>query len=475
MAAALINHIVLNENAYFLKKEANNYFSNNFINDVFKAASEERKGNYLLNLRNQVLHNDAYDARYSICVFKFQSTPSFIDTDIPRWKEEKLAYLFVVDFKDYVLISKKNVSGIDDLLFRELVPIDYSVLSTLFEDDNTSYEKFSLNSTSVSADDLKGKTVEARDLKKSYSTFGSGRYILNSLRLRNADEKTSIVFNTSRVAKFGEKKYIDDLIDWAWNVIEKIRNHVQRDSFLNAFAAPIDYQKNKESLKPISILFNTVRLHDDIENNRIARCVIQLADGRTRSVPLNTLLKITENVFNISERISSEETSFILNNELIKDIETKLNDKSITLRSKKAAKVFLIYDDDSKVNLLSYFNHYNDFIINFEDLSLVYTARKLFKDSKLIGYIDNFMDVFRGRIELNATNSEKGTFLTTSVSFSPDSLFDFIENRLISDAEYVLCDDLGDEWGDFIKLKSGSISLIHAKFGTSQFSASSFH
>lgn len=134
----------------------------------------------------------------------------------------------------------------------------------------------------------------------------------------------------------------------------------------------------------------------------------------------------------------------------------------------------LLYNGTS-TNFLHYFNLYNDFIINFEDLSLVYTNRKLFKDNNLIGYIDSFIDVFKGKNELTAVTSEKGTFTVTSTSFSNDCIFRFIEDHLTHNSDYSFLDDLGDEWADFIKLKNNSISLIHAKHGNSQLSASSFH
>lgn len=108
-------------------------------------------------------------------------------------------------------------------------------------------------------------------------------------------------------------------------------------------------------------------------------------------------------------------------------------------------------------------------------MSLVYTNRKLFKDSKLISYIDSFIDAFNGRTELNTATSEKGTFSNASTAFTANSIFNFTENRILYDADYSFLDDLGNEWADFIKVKGNTLSFIHVKHGDSQFSASSFH
>ena len=472
---ANIDHVILNENAYFLKKETGNFLSNNHINEIFKVASEERTGRYLMNLKSQSVIKNGEEIKYSLCIFKFEKNPSFIDEPIAGWNEQKLAYLLIVDFKDYVLISKKNISGVDDLLYRDLTSIDYSTLSSLFVDDETSFEKFAMNNTSVSNDSIRGKTVEANDLKKSFPTFGAGRYVLSSLRVNNKDVKTSIVFNTSRITKFGEKKYINDLIDWAWDIAEKLRNHVPTNSFLSVFAEPIEYEKHKDTLKPISILFNTIKLHEDIENNIITSCELQLEDERTRPLNLQKLLKFFNNVFSVEEDTGTGDSVFQIQNKFVKNVEVTLNRKSITLTSKKASKIVLHFSDGDEQSLLAYYNHYNDFIINFEELSFVYTNRKLFADNKLIGKIDSFADVFIGKAELETVTSEKGNFTAASTTFSNDSVFNFVETNLIHDADYSFLDDLGDEWGDFIKLKNNSISLIHAKHDTTQLSASSFH
>lgn len=475
MANPILDHIILNENAYFLRKETNSFYPASHINELFVAASAGKAGNYLLSIKKQIETIEGEQIEYSICVFKFITIPSFIDEPIPKWEEQKIAYLLVVDFKDHVFISKKNISGVDHLLLRNLSPIDYATLISLFVNSSTNFEKFAMDNTSVSYDAIKGKTVEANDLKKSFSAFGAGKYVLSSVRLNNDDEKTSIAFNTSRISNFGEKKYMTQLFEWAWETVDKIRNHIHTNSFLNIFAEPIEYEKNRDNLRPISFLFNLTRFNSDIEKNEIISCDLVLEDDRRRTIPLIKVLAFLKDVFSIEEEKQDGESVFILKNTFITDTIINLNRKSITISSKKAKSLVITFDDGTSTNLLHYFNLYNDFIINFEDLSLVYTNRKLFKDNKLIGFIDNFIDVFKGKNELTSMTSEKGNFTAASAGFTNDSIFNYIENHVTHNSDYSFLDDLGDEWADFIKLKGNSISLIHGKHGDSQMSASSFH
>lgn len=477
MPHPILDHIILNENAYFYKKEnADNFFSTAHINEIFVAASEDKKGNYLLNMRKQARTVSGQNIQFSICVFKLETLPSFVDEEIsPNWREQKLAYLLIVDFKDYVFISRKNISGIDKLLYDGLTIIDYTILNTLFVDGDTYFEKFALNNTSVAQDSIRGKTIEAIDLKKSFSPYGAGKYVLSSVRVNNDDEKTSIAFNTSRITKFGEKKYLDALFIWAHGVIEKIRNHIQANSFLDVFATPIEYEAHRDTLVPISFLFNLRKFHEDVESGRLLNCELRLSDDSIRQVPFQKILSALQSVFDVEAVVNGADTTYKLKTSLADDIELSLNKKSITIHSEKASKLVLTFDNGNETSLNGYFNYYNDFIINFEDLSLVYTSRKLFKDSKLISYIDSFIEAFNGRTELNAVTSEKGTFTNASTAFTANSIFNFVESRVIHDADFAFLDDLGNEWADFIKLKASTLTFIHAKFGDSQFSASSFH
>jgi hypothetical protein len=190
---------------------------------------------------------------------------------------------------------------------------------------------------------------------------------------------------------------------------------------------------------------------------------------------LNKISNSLQKVFDVKKNGSEPNFIYKIITKLSKDIELTLNKKSITINSKKGSKLFLNLENGSTLSLINYFNSYNDFIINFEDLSLVYSNRKLFKDSKLISYIDNFINVFNGKIELKSVTSEKGRFTDNSTSFNVNSIFGFVENKITYDSNFCFLDDLGNEWADFIKINSKSLTFIHAKFDKSQFSASSFH
>jgi hypothetical protein len=54
MPHPILDHITLNENAYFYKKDdATTFFTAAHINEIFVSASEDKLGNYLLNIRKR--------------------------------------------------------------------------------------------------------------------------------------------------------------------------------------------------------------------------------------------------------------------------------------------------------------------------------------------------------------------------------------------------------------------------------------
>lgn len=467
-----IENILINENAYFYENCDNVQISSNRITEIFRTVSSIKTGNYLLNSIRLKL-NDNEDIHYSICVFKYTTKPTFIEEEIINWEEEKIAYLLIVEIEDFIVISKKNISKLQEFI-KLFKPLDYSVLSTLFVNDDTSFEKFSLKNLNVSDKAVREKTVEAIDLKENFSALGANNYLLNSLRLKNNDEKTSLMLNSSRINKFGKKNSIENFCIWSKNLVHQIKNHINTNTFLSIFAEPQDYESLKNTLIPISILFNFSNIYSDFEQGLINRVIIRLAreNGEIydKEINLNSFLSKFER---LCEVVYNNGVYEIVNS-TSKDLEIRLNEKSITVRSQKLKNVKIIHDNGNEVSITEYINGKNSFIINFDNIDLAYSNRKLFKDSRLLGNIPNFLKIFQTHIDLNNVTSEKGLFLPTSTLFENNSIFRFVEDNFQNDYDYFICDDLSKEWADHIGLTENNVTFIHSKHKTSNASASAF-
>lgn len=469
----LIENLVLNENAYFFQKIRAGFLSRALVERTFREASLEKAGRYLLYKVKTVHRIKDKNVEYSLCVFKYLKKPTFIREEIVEWNETKLAYLVIVDFESYVAISKRNISGTKELN-EKIFPIDYKTMSSLFINDTTAFEKFSMSNMNISDNVIRQKSMEAVDLKENISTLGLQSYILSNLRLNNDDNKISLSLNSSRVNRFGKKNNLDFFISWADIIVDKIENFTDSENFLSSFATPLDFESEKESLKPIAILLLLTRLNADYEANRIESTKL-IIEEMERDVDLVSVLNNFSRLMEIREFISERGNSYFkVVTPVVDDLSVSVNAKSISLRSQKLRNLIIKFSDETEISIIDYFNRYSSFIVNFDRVELVYSHRKLFKDSRLLGNTDAFLRVFKPYPELDNVVSEKGDVLTTSTAFSNDSIFGFVENTFLVDSQFFICDDLGREWADHIGLYDDNISFFHSKYKNSRFSASDF-
>jgi hypothetical protein len=137
-----------------------------------------------------------------------------------------------------------------------------------------------------------------------------------------------------------------------------------------------------------------------------------------------------------------------------------------------------IGQDPERQALVRYLDAENMFTVLFNDLALVYLDGSLFRDDALVGGGDAFMHHIQAEPELAAVTSEKGHFASGQTQFTAGSVFRVVVDTVAKE-DVLLCDDLGDEWADFIGVASSAspatISFYHAKYDDLSMSASAFH
>jgi len=460
--------IVINENAYFYKKKKR--ITNTSVSNIFKSVSVDKINGYLLKKENQFTTIKRKKIKYSICVFKTSRKPTFIIESIEKWLEIRLSYLLIIEIDDYVIISKKNISKLNEFL-ELLEPIDYSILSTLFINSSTAFESLSLQNSNISDSALRRKNVSSVDLQDSLSTLGASSYLIQNLRLKDDNERVTLSLSTSRINKMGAKKGLKVLFEWCINLCKKINTHIPTESYISSFAAPINFKKQASTLKPRAILIDINHLLINLNNGTINRCYIE-KNGAQKEVDI----KGFADTFNKLKEVKLDKVSskFLVDNKTANDLRININSNSITLGSKKLKSVIVEYNDGSHKTMTEYLNERNDFIINFEDIEMVYTKRKLFKDHKLLNNIPHFLKIFEPRIDLKKTTTEKGKPNKKSTKFPKESVFDVVEKQYKNNFDYFICDDTSNEWADHIGVKDDLVAFYHSKSKTSKFAASDF-
>ncbi|WP_320018668.1 hypothetical protein [Labilibaculum manganireducens] len=468
----LIDNLILNENAYFYKKINPNLLSIKLIKDTFRDASSDKIGKYLLKQIKISYSIGKKNVEYSICVFKYPKKPTFIEEETADWEEIKLAYIVIVDFGKYLAISKRNISGIKELN-QKIFPLDYKIISSLFIENTTAFEKISMNNMNISDNAIRHKSIEAVDLKENVSSFGLHSYIPSNIRLSNDDDKISVSLNSSRINKFGKKNNLDYFIKWSDIIINKIEKFKASENFLSSFATPLDFEKEKSTLKPIAILLLLTKLNNDFEASRIDSIKL-VKDNREKEINIIRVLNNLKRLMEVKEINNNGNPYFKVESPITNDLSLAINSKSISLRSKKLNDLRIKLTDETELSVLDYFNRSSSFIINFDRVDLIYSHRKLFRDSRLLGNTESFLRVFKPNITLSNVKSEKGQVTKTSTNFSIGSIFEFVESEFLPAYTFFLCDDLGNEWADHIGLSDDNISFFHSKYKESNFSASAF-
>jgi hypothetical protein len=136
-------------------------------------------------------------------------------------------------------------------------------------------------------------------------------------------------------------------------------------------------------------------------------------------------------------------------------------------------------DDPNRMSLRRYIDRQDGFILLFDQLRYAYIDGTLFRDDALVDGGADFLRYLRREPLLAAVTSEKGTFAAQQTAFDGNSTFGVVVAAVAAGDEVLVCDDLGDEWADFIGLANSSspprITFYHAKHGPLSLGATPFH
>lgn len=461
-----INQLNLGKNAYFYTAKKDVSLTDKIIKDIFSKVSENKVGDFILY---KILVNDTNtEIVYSCCVFKFEKKPDFLTEDSIE-KETKFAYLIIASFKKFIVISKRNISGLD--IYKYADELDYYTISRLYTEEETVFEKFELQNMNISDKALRRKTMESIDLKQNLSALGASKYILTSMRVLDVNKKHySLGFNTSRINELGQKYSILDFFKWINTVGDKITTLSKtKETYLDIFASPVVYEDNITRITPIGVLFNFSKLIEWYENGDIEKFYI-LENKEKKDISKEEITKLLldySKSYEIIEKTEKDNKVYLVNVE-DNEILIRKNSKAIAIQSTKWKNIkFVKNGENGDCSLNKYLNDSNNFFITFDKIEYVYYSKSLFKNEKLFSYLDGFMSIFLPCEGIESATSEKGSFKKDSedkINFDDNSLFGLIENKLSMDYKYFICDDMGNEWADFIGISDRKIAFYHAKY-----------
>lgn len=136
-------------------------------------------------------------------------------------------------------------------------------------------------------------------------------------------------------------------------------------------------------------------------------------------------------------------------------------------------------DGDQQTALKMYLDRENLFLIVFDDINIAYVNGELFQDNVMRDGGALFLGHLLPDDSLKKVSSEKGRFRANQTKFAGGSVFGQVQSTISAEDDIFICDDLGDEWADFIGMNTKgappTITFYHAKHGKLSLGAGAFH
>ena len=431
------------------------------VEQIFRAVSVDRIGNYQ-ECTVRSIHARPLPSRVSLLVFKFEDEPSFLKGS--RLKELKFAFLLLIEMDGYLAVIKKHVPDVEKNLGPQIERVDYSTIQFLFSDQNPSYEKLALSYMGVSKGSIRRRTLESENLEGQLGSQFSGRSIPTATTLRTSTHRHILRPASSSIAKTDGRSGIGNVLDWVGEIVLELRKNVTNNSFLESFAQPISLAALPLELTPTAIAFDMNSIRESLESE--ASLIFR---GRSfHGARLDAFLDRMQSTFEIVDGANGYHA--MLGGKTVGSL--RINSKSITLIAPMLKQMEMVTANKT-LDLQSVLNAGQQFTVTFNSPEYIYIGRKVFKDKGIVSHCKEIEGAMR-TLNFGPLSSEKGKVLATDTAFAPDSIFHFVESQMKYPNSILVCDDLGDEWADYLEFGTSSpkIRLLHCKFGKRSTSAS---
>jgi hypothetical protein len=349
------------------------------------------------------------------------------------------------------------------------------------------FEKIRLRNMSVSKHAMRNKTFEADDLRNVVGPAGASRYVPQSYSVRTGADHYTTTPSTGRIAQRSDRGDYLTVIDYAKNVIDALVDAAGAPAaFIRTFARAIDLASIQGRARPTTFAVDVSGLVDLIHEHREIRFVrkendqwVLLPKGEVDAVlaGLDTAFAVVgDGKFLNLEDAGSQTGAIAINKSRIALRDLQL---PIILGVEVESTQYTVGQDPSRMSLRRYIDRGDRFILLFDALSFAYIDGTLFCDDALTrGGADLLRHLRTSALLANVTD-EKGSFTPAHIAFDTDSTFGVVVASVADGDEVLVCDDLGDEWADFIGLNNLSspprITFYHAKHGSLSLGAGPFH
>ncbi len=482
----MIEHLSVSRAAYFYRRKKR--LSNAAISALFRAlrSNASTPSKNLFRVDRVVLRHSKYSA---IC-FSFEHSPAFLDSEA-KAIERVFGFLLIVEKGDFVAVLKSGLDLPSTFKSKYLDKVGSERVERAIARQDAVFEKLRLKNMSTSKFALRSKTLEASDLVNAVATSSASRFAPQGYSVRRPDAIYSATPSTGRISIRADRAGYEEIVLWAGQVMDLLAaDSGETSAFIRNFARPIDLSAIPSDVRPTYVAIDVPSLASvlfEVEG-RTVRLVRQNQGGfvEMTKVEIDPILEDLDRSFPVHPE---QKQNHIVHPDdrarigSIKVGKTRISLQGFTLPS--IASIFVedaalpVGTDADRRPLTRYLDREDFFTVLFSDFALAYIDGSLYRDEALLGAGANFLRHLQAAPPLAQATSEKGAFAGGQEAFDDTSVFRTIVDHIAHDADVLLCDDLGDEWADFIGISTATrpemVSFYHAKHGARSLSAAAFH
>lgn len=426
--------------------------------------------------------------RWSAVCFKYESSPSFLEE--PTAIRESLCGLFLlIEYQGYAAVLSSRLSLPSSFKTAHLSPVATARIEGAIARADAIFQRMTMRNMSISPYAMRAKTLEAQNLANVVGPAGSRRYAPRTYSVVANGTQSTATPSTGRIGIRSARADLSGVVTFTKNVIDSLRaDNADVSPFIRTFARPVSLVEALEAAAPRAMAIDTNKLVDAIGSDETGIRLVRLEDGAVElsASELTDLMEQLDRPLNIE----GDKRVRIARDPATGDqaASIRLNKNRLALRSLSltlASDVFVeraslpLGKDNDRKTLREYLDEINALIVLFDDVGLAYLDGQVFRDETLRDGGESFLQYFTANASLTAVTSEKGTFAASQTAFEATSSFGAIVDHIAAVDPILLCDDLGNEWADFIGIAENAglmqISFYHAKHGTLSLGASPFH
>jgi len=424
-------------------------------------------------IRRRHISSNGLTTHWSLWIGRFYRPPSWLTSN--QLQDIRHAMALVLEQPRMVAVTS-SLAG--DFVSRLGLPRPtYKSMVTLNSTPDSQYVSINiraLRGTGVTRSSLAGKNLE-----QTLPRGGSHRSVATGMRFETDGKEWVISPPTGRVGRTGSKVTIDQLCEFFGGLITALQNPPSAPApFIQSFATPQDFTPVGVSLHPTALLFDSGIIEEHLTQGwrfEINGTPLPDADLRELALKLSAIwdLQPVEDLSNPGappkkweiRRQADSSGAIDAIGELARRT-TKLSINSAYLNN-----IIAVDPDNLHTPLKSWFNKGDvPFMVSFQDPAYIYYDGQLFHDHRILSSSEALTEVFTASLPTNTTGEKR----TDGNSFHSLSLFGLTE-QLSANADFILCDDYGTEWADYITIQTGQITFYHCKSTSTAVGASGLH